>query len=112
MTELFDVSCAVVGLVAGTASVADLCVTEHRALMISRTQLMLVLSGAVFLVACLYVGYANEVLKNLVPPWHRVTLLIGFMLGAGAVSRWIMAFDLQRNLKRIRRARAKRGNGR
>jgi hypothetical protein len=80
--------------------------------MISRTQLALALAGAVFLGACVYVGYANELLKGLVPPWHRVTLLVGFLLGAGAVSRWIMVLDLRRNMKRIRQARAKRPNDR
>lgn len=79
--------------------------------MITRTHLMLGLAGAVFIAACIYVGYANEILKGLVSPWHRVALLCGFLLGAGAVSRWIMALDLQRNMRRIRRARAKRANG-
>lgn len=80
--------------------------------MISHTRLALALAGAVFLAACLYVGYANELLKEAVSPWHRVTLLVGFLLGAGAVSRWIMILDVQRNMKRIRRARAMRANDR
>jgi hypothetical protein len=57
-----------------------------------------------------YAGYANELLKDLISPWDRVSLLCGFLLGAGAVSRWIMALDLRRNLKRIKRARAARGD--
>ena len=71
---------------------------------------MLAFSGGVFIAACAYVGYANELLKSLVSPWHRVVLLCGFLLGAGAVSRSIMALDLKRNIKRIKRARAARGN--
>jgi len=76
--------------------------------MISRTQLMVALSGAVFLAACLYVGYANELLKGIISSWHRVALCSGFLLGAAAVSRWIMGLDLQRNMRRIRHAQSSR----
>ena len=79
--------------------------------MVSRTQLTIVLAGAVFLAACAYVGYVNEFLKDVVSPIHRFVLLTGFILGAGCVSRWIMAQDLKRNLKRIKRARSNRTNG-
>jgi hypothetical protein len=79
--------------------------------MISRTKLTLALAGGMFLAACVYVGYANELLKDVISPWNRVTLLCGFLLGAGAASRCIMALDLRRNMKRIKRARAARGNG-
>jgi uncharacterized membrane protein required for colicin V production len=72
--------------------------------MISRTKLMVGLAGGVFVAACFYVGYANELLKGIISPWNRAALLSGFLLGAGAVSRWIVALDLQRNMKRINRA--------
>ena len=77
--------------------------------MVSRTQLTLVLAGAVFLAACAYAGYVNELLRDAVSPVHRVILLIGFILGAGCISRWLMAQDLKRNMERIKRTRSNRG---
>ncbi len=79
-------------------------------MMISRTQLTVALAGLVFVAGCLYAGYANELLNGVVSPLHRAALLCGFLLGAGAGSRWIMALDLRRNMKRIKRARAARSN--
>lgn len=78
--------------------------------MFSQTKIVALLSGTVFLAACLYVGYANELLKNAVSPTHRVILLVGFLLGAVAIPRWIMGLDIQRNMRRIRRARSERLN--
>ena len=78
--------------------------------MISRTKFTFALSGALFLAACAYVGYANEIMKNVVPALHRVILLIGFIIGAGFVSRWIMEQDYKRNMRRIRQARTSRKN--
>ena len=79
-------------------------------IMITLSRLMIALAGALFLAACAYVGYANELLKDAVSPWHRAVLMVGFLLGATAVSRWIMVVDIKRNMRRIRRARSKRGN--
>ncbi len=69
---------------------------------------MLALSGAVFLAAGVYVGYASELLKDVISSWHRFALCSGFLMGAASVSRWIMALELQRNMSRIRQARSSR----
>ena len=42
---------------------------------------------AVLLIGLFYVGYVNELLKGAISPWHRGALLIGFIIGVGAVSR-------------------------
>lgn len=76
--------------------------------MISRTKLTIASAGAVFFASLLYAGYANELLKGAVSGVHRAILIIGFILGAGAVSRWIMEQDYKRIMTRIRRARANR----
>lgn len=80
--------------------------------MLTRTRLTLALTGALFLAAMAYVGFANELLKDTVSPLHRVILLTGFIVGAGCVSRWLIVQDEKRNLKRIKRARSNRGSGR
>ncbi len=77
-------------------------------LMVSRSQLKSVLAGIVFLAGCAYVGYANELLKEAIPPLHRAILMIGFILGAGAASRWIMVLDIKRNMTKIKRIRSNR----
>lgn len=69
---------------------------------------MLVLAGAIFLAGCAYVGYANELLKEAIPPLHRAIIMIGFILGAGAASRWIMVLDIKRNMAKIERIRSNR----
>lgn len=46
---------------------------------------------ALFLAACTYVGYVNEVLKGAVAPWHRAVIMIGFLIGAGTASRFVAA---------------------
>jgi hypothetical protein len=79
-------------------------------LMVSRSQLMSVLAGAVFLAGCAYVGYANELLKEAIPPLHRAILMIGFILGAGAASRWIMVLDIKRNMTKIKRIPNRKSN--
>lgn len=56
-----------------------------------------------FLAGCAYVGYVNELLKNTIPPLHRAILMIGFILGTGAASRWIMVLDIKRNMAKIKR---------
>lgn len=77
--------------------------------MFSVTKFMLALSVAVFLGALVYAGYANELLKDAVSAVHRVVLMVGIIVGAGAVSRWIMEVDIKRNTRRIKRARSGRG---
>ncbi|MEP7351177.1 MAG: hypothetical protein ABI668_14655 [Sphingorhabdus sp.] len=77
--------------------------------MFSVTKLMIALSGAVFLGACLYAGYANELLKDTVSAVHRGVLMSGFIIGAGTLSRWIMSIDIKRNMSKIMRARSGRG---
>ena len=74
----------------------------------SRTRLTTALAGVLFLAACAYVGYANELLKEAVSPLHRVILIIGFLLGAGALSRWIMTHDIKRNMAKTKRLRSDR----
>ncbi|WP_336980536.1 hypothetical protein [Altererythrobacter fulvus] len=54
-------------------------------------------------------GYIYDLLEDAVHPAHLVILLVGFILGAGCISRWLMAQDLKRNLERIKRARSNRG---
>jgi len=59
-----------------------------------------------------YAGYASELLKGAVSEPDRAVLIIGFILGAGAVSRWIMEQDYKRNIRRIKQARANQKGGR
>jgi len=79
--------------------------------MISRTKLTVAFAGTVFFASLVYAGYANELLKGAVSAPHRATLIIGFILGAGAVSRWIVEQDYKRNIRRIKQARASRNGG-
>jgi len=51
---------------------------------------------AVFLGACAYVGYINEQLKVAIAPWHRGVLMVGFIIGAGAVSRYLLEVATKR----------------
>jgi len=76
--------------------------------MFSRPRITVALAGAIFLAACAYAGYANELLKDAISPLHRVVIFIGFILGAGCVSRWLMVQEIKRNMSRIRRARLER----
>ena len=76
--------------------------------MISRTKLTFAFARAVFFASLVYAGYANEMLKGAVSGLHRVILIVGFIGGTGAVSRWIMEQDYKRNIKRIKRGRASR----
>jgi hypothetical protein len=76
--------------------------------MISLTRLMITLGWTVFIIACVYVGYVSEMLKDSVSSMHRVVLMLGFLVGAAAVARWVMVLDIQRNLRRIRATRSKR----
>jgi len=76
--------------------------------MISRTKLTVAFAGAVFFASLVYAGYANELLKGAVSGLHRLILIVGFIAGAGAASRWIMKQDYKRNIKRIKRARESR----
>lgn len=71
---------------------------------------MVALSWAVFIAGCAYVGFVTEMLKGALPDTHRVVLSLGFILGAAALSRWIMMLDIRRNMKKIRRARSRREN--
>jgi hypothetical protein len=57
---------------------------------------------ALLLLGLVYAGYVNELLKGAVAPWHRGTLLIGFIIGVGAVSRLLTNLALKRR-KRIGR---------
>jgi hypothetical protein len=57
---------------------------------------------AAFLGACFYVGYINEQLKAAVAPWHRAALMVGFILGAGAVSRHLLELAKKRSAHRNR----------
>lgn len=46
---------------------------------------------ALFLSALFYVGYVNELLKGAISPPHRAVIVIGFIIGAAAASRYIAA---------------------
>ena len=59
---------------------------------------------ALFLGALIYVGYVNELLKGAISPWHRAVIIIGFIIGAGAASRYVATLS-DRRLARRRRAR-------
>tara|TARA_R110000868_G_scaffold212221_1_gene462196 strand:- start:971 stop:1117 length:147 start_codon:yes stop_codon:yes gene_type:complete len=39
-----------------------------------------------------FVGYTNEGLKGQIAEIDRALLMIGFVVGAGAISRWIINF--------------------
>ena len=44
---------------------------------------------ALFLTACAYVGYINEQLKGAIGDAHRATVMIGFIIGAAAASKYL-----------------------
>lgn len=68
------------------------------------------LGWAVFIAGCAYVGFVGEMLKDALPATHRVVLSIGFILGVGALSRWMMELDIGRSINKIRGARRRRRN--
>ncbi|MDP3907757.1 hypothetical protein [Novosphingobium sp.] len=80
--------------------------------MISRTKLTIAFAGAVFFTSLAYAGYANELLKGAVSAPHRAILITGFILGASAVTRWMMEQDYKRNIRLIKQARASRKSDR
>jgi hypothetical protein len=76
--------------------------------MATRSQFTAALAAGLFLTACIYVGYANELLKTAISPAHRGVLMVGFLLGAGSASRWISTLDIKRNMAKIKRLRSSR----
>ncbi|MDZ4274678.1 MAG: hypothetical protein U0995_01450 [Erythrobacter sp.] len=57
-----------------------------------------------FLLACVFAGFANEQVKQVLPSFDRAVLLIGFIVGAGAASRWIANGSLRNSRSGKRRA--------
>ena len=53
---------------------------------------MILLAFIVFLLAMAFVGYINEGLKGQIAEIDRAVLMVGFVVGAGAISRWIVNF--------------------
>ena len=56
----------------------------------SIVRVRLALAILVFLMACLFAGFANEQVKPVLATLDRVVLLIGFVVGAGTLARWIV----------------------
>jgi hypothetical protein len=57
--------------------------------MLTIPRLIAVAAIALFLAACAYVGYVSELLKGTIAEPHRAIVMIGFLIGAGAISRWL-----------------------
>lgn len=72
--------------------------------MFSIERLRAVLAVVVFLLACVFAGFANEQAKQVLTSFDCVVLLIGFILGAGTVSRWIARGSLRNPMGGKRRA--------
>ncbi|MEE4205589.1 MAG: hypothetical protein V2I39_04830 [Erythrobacter sp.] len=72
--------------------------------MFSIERLRAVLAVLAFLIACLFAGFANEQVKQSLTSFDRVVLLIGFIIGAGAVSRWIASGSLRGSTNSKRQA--------
>ncbi|MFW5634021.1 MAG: hypothetical protein ACOCYR_03925, partial [Erythrobacter sp.] len=62
--------------------------------MFSIERLRAVLAVLVFLLACGFAGFTSENLKLVIPDFDRAVLMIGFILGASSVSRWIASGSL------------------
>jgi hypothetical protein len=73
--------------------------------MFTGTKLIAASAWILFLGALVYVGYVNELLKGALAPWHRAAIMIGFIVGAGAVSRYIANIAGNHALKRNRARR-------
>lgn len=48
-----------------------------------------VLCWGLFLLGLLFAGYANERVKSALTDLDRVILLVGFIVGVGAIVRWL-----------------------
>jgi|GEM_PF-6028360 len=72
--------------------------------MFSIERLRAVLAVLAFLLACVFAGFANEQVKQVLTSFDRAVLLIGFILGAGAASRWIANGSVRDPRSRKRRA--------
>ncbi len=49
-----------------------------------------------FLLACVFAGYANERLKGLLEAWERLLLVCGFIIGAGLACRALVDHSRRR----------------
>lgn len=83
--------------------IADIDGGCHCSRMLIVPRLIIAASFGFFLVACAYVGHMNEQLKSVVTDGHRAVLLIGFTLGAAAVSKHIMLAALARHGRLLNR---------
>jgi len=59
-------------------------------------RLLAIAAVAVILLGLAYAGYVNELLKGAIAPWHRGALLVGFIIGVGAVSRLLANLAVRR----------------
>ena len=76
------------------------------------SRVIYIASFGLFLAACAYVGYLNGKLKASVGDLDRAVLSIGFIFGAGAISRYLRIAAFGRYLEfRDRRRRARAGAG-
>jgi hypothetical protein len=65
-------------------------------------RMLTIAAVALLLLGLVYAGYVNELLKGAIAPWHRGVLVVGFIIGAGAVSRELTTVALKRR-KRVGR---------
>lgn len=63
--------------------------------MFSIERLRAVLAVVVLLLSCVFAGFANEQVKQVLTSFDRVVLLTGFILGAGTFARWIARGSLR-----------------
>ena len=70
--------------------------------MFSIERMRAVLAVLVFLAALFFAGFTSENLKQVLPGVDRAILIIGFILGAHSVMRWIAKGSFGR-LKRSKR---------
>ena len=86
--------------------IADIESDCQSATMLIVPRLITLAAIALFLFACAYVGYINEQLKGAVADPHRAIVMIGFIIGAGAISKHLslVAMKSYRKVARQRRA--------
>lgn len=70
--------------------------------MLTMPRFIAVAAIALFLIACVYVGYINEQLKGAIAAPHRAIVMIGFLIGAMATSRWMTDYATKLLKKRTR----------
>ena len=84
--------------------IADIRAACHSRTMTVGPRIIAAVAMASFFGALFYVGYVNELLKGAIAPWHRAVIMIGFIIGAGAASRYVAQWAGSR-LSKPRRTR-------